>query len=443
MPGGGTWTVQNKVRPGVYINFVGEEKPVGTLGERGIVSLPIALSWGPAKQVITVEAGADTFDTLGYPITAPQMLLVREALKRAKTLLLYRLNTGTKATASIGASPNTLTVTAKHGGVRGNDIMIVIQTNINNTTKFDVKTLVAGQEVDVQTVADISGLKSNNWVDFSGSGTLTTTAGTPLAGGTDGTVVAQDYLDYLAAIEVHDFNTIGLTATDATTKDVFVSFAKRLRDTEGKKIQVVMENYPTADYEGVISVKNGVVLADGTTLTAAQAVAWVAGATAGAVVNQSLTYDVYDGAVDVAPKYTNSQIVAALQNGEFVFTAMDGRAVVEQDINTLHTFTPEKGKVFSKNRVIRVLDGLANDYIRVFSRSYIGKVANNDDGRNLFKSEIINITNQYQNIGAVQNFDPQKDLEVLPGVDMEAVVVNQWVQPVDSIEKLYFTITVR
>jgi len=436
---GGTWTAQNKTRTGVYINFRSEQQALGTLGERGIVSLPLALSWGPAKQVITVEAGADTFDTLGYPITAPQLLLVREALKRAGTLLLYRLNTGTQASATVGG----LTVTAKYGGARGNDISVVIQANIDDPAKFDVKTLVAGQEVDSQTVATLDELAGNAWVSFTGTGEITPTAGTPLTGGTDGTVTAQDYLDYLAAVEVHDFQTIGLTATDTATKEVFISFVKRLREDEGKKIQVVVENYPEADYEGVISVKNGVVLADGTTLTAAQAVAWVAGATAGAAANQSLTYQAYDGAVDVAPRYTNSQIIAALQNGEFVFIPMDGRAVVEQDINTLHTFTPEKGKAFSKNRVLRVLDGLANDYMRVFSQSYIGKVPNNDDGRALFKSEIINITNQYVNIGAVQNFDPQADLEVLPGNDPDAVVVNQWVQPVDSIEKIYMTVTVR
>lgn len=436
---GGTWDVQNKVRPGVYINFKSEPRATGMIGERGIVSLPLSLSWGPAKQVVAVETGADTFEVLGYPITAPELLLVREALKRARTLLLYRLNTGTKATATVDA----LTVTAKYGGKRGNDITIVIEQNIDDGTKYDVKTVVDGTEVDLQTVGAIDDLQGNDWVDFSGSGSFTASAGTPLTGGDDGAATAQDYLDYLAAIEVHDFHTIGLTATDNMTKDVFVAFAKRQREDEGNKIQVVLENYPSADYEGVISVKNGVVLADGTTLTAAQAVSWVAGATAAAAPNESLTYDAYDGAVDVSPKYTHSQIVAALQAGEFLFTAMDGRAVVEQDINSLTSFTSTKGKQFSKNRVLRVLDGLANDYKRVFSRSYIGKVPNNDDGRNLFKSEIINITNQYQDIGAIQNFDAQTDLEVLPGADADAVIVNQWVQPVDSIEKLYFTITVR
>jgi hypothetical protein len=436
---GGTWTTQNKVRPGVYINTYSEVKTGVSIGDRGVVSLPLALSWGPAKQVIAVEAGADTFDALGYPLAAPQLLLVREALKRAGTLLLYRLNAGTAAAATVGS----LTATARYGGARGNDISVVIRTNLDDPDKADVKTLVAGAEADSQTVAAAEELTANDWVTWSGTGDLTMTAGTPLTGGSDGSVTAQDYLDYLAAIEVYDFNTVGLTVTDEATKQVFVSFAKRLREDEGKKIQVVVENYPAADYEGVISVKNGVVLDDGTTLTAAQAVAWVAGATAGAAANESLTYDAYDGAVDAAPKYTNSQIAAALQAGEFLFTSDSGRAIVEQDINTLHTFTPEKGKPFAKNRVLRVLDGLASDYMRVFSQSYIGKVGNNADGRNLFKGEIINLIAQYENLGAIQNFDSQTDLEVLPGTDSDAVVVNQWVQPVDSIEKIYMTVTVR
>ncbi|MFC6546271.1 hypothetical protein [Cohnella cellulosilytica] len=40
---GGSWTVQNKVRPGVYVNIVTAPKALGTLGERGIVSIPLLL----------------------------------------------------------------------------------------------------------------------------------------------------------------------------------------------------------------------------------------------------------------------------------------------------------------------------------------------------------------------------------------------------------------
>ncbi len=436
---GGVWSSMNKVRPGVYINFASERQALGALGERGIVTMPLPLSWGPSKQIITINAGDDTFDVLGYDITAPQLLLIREALKRAKTLLLYRLNDGDKATATIGG----MTVTAKYSGVRGNNITIVVQANVDNPSMFDVQTLVEGREVDVQTVSTIGELRENAWVTFSGTGTLTETAGVNLAGGTDGEVTNADYMDYLAAIELHDFQTMAAPVTDETLKGIFVSFVRRLRETEGKKIQVVLPDYPSADYEGIISVKNGVILADGTVIDKVKATAWVAGATAGANVNQSLTYTAYDDAIDVDTRYTHSQIEQALLNGEFLFVPSDGRAIVEQDINTFTSYTPEKGKHFSKNRVIRVLDGIANDLKRIFEQYYIGKVNNDADGRNLFKNEIINYLNTLQEIGAVQNFDTQNDVKVLPGNDVDSIYVELYVQPTDSVEKIYMKITIR
>ena len=435
---GGTWTTQNKVRPNVYINFQSEPMALGTVGERGIATIPLVLPWGAEGKVITIEAGEDTTPKLGYPITAQELLLVREALKRAKTLLVYRVNTGVKATSTSGE----LVVTAKHSGSRGNNITIVVEENIDNSSLFDVKTLVDGVEQDVQTVADIAGLQANDWVTFNTTGDLTETAGMPLEGGKDGTATNQNYLDYLAAIETYDFNTMALPVTDNILKGAYISFCKRLRDDEGRKIQIVVENYSQADYEGVISVKNGVVIADGTTLTAEQCTAWVAGATAGANVNQSLTYSAYDDAVDVSPRYTNSQIITALLNGEFVFTANENRALVEQDINTFTSFVPDKGRQFSKNRVIRVLDNIGNDFYRIFSNFYLGKISNNLDGRNLLKGECINYLETLQGIAAIQNFDSQTDISVLHGNESDSVYIETYIQPVDSIEKIYFLIRI-
>lgn len=436
---GGTWQTMNKIRPGVYINFVSEPQPLGTIGERGVSALALALSWGPAKEIIAVEAGADTFDELGYEVTDPALLLVREALKRSKTLLLYRLNTGVKATAT----HDDLIVTAQHGGTRGNDITIVVQANIDTPTLFDVYTIVSGVTVDTQTVANIAGLTPNEWVVWSGTGDLTATAGVALTGGADGTVTNADHTDFLGALELQEFNAVGLVSNESTLKSVYAAYVKRLREDEGKKVQAVVSEYPTADYEGVISVKNGVVLADGTAITPVQAVAWVTGATAGAQANQSLTYAAYDDAVDVAPRYTNTQIVTALDNGEFLFTPSNGQAVVESDINTLHTFTSEKGKQFRKNRVMRVLDGLGNDLKRVFELFYIGKVANNAEGRNLLKGEFINQVELYEGIGAIQNFDSQNDITVTMGNETDAVYAEASIQPVDSIEKIYMKVRVK
>ncbi|WP_338042476.1 phage tail sheath family protein [Paenibacillus ginsengarvi] len=429
---------QNKVLPGVYINFTGKRQAVGAVGERGTMTMGLSMSWGTPKTVIEIHPGDDLSVTLGYDITASQLLLVREALKRAQTVLLYRLNSGTKATVTTG----NLTATAKWGGIRGNDLSVVIQTNLDDEDLFDVHTLLSGEVVDTQTVAAIPGLVANDWVVWSGTGNLATTAGAPLVSGADGSVTNSDYSDYLSAIELYDFNTIAYPGTANDLKALYVAFAKRLRDDEGKKIHVVLENYTTADFEGVISVKNGVRLSDGTILTAAQATAWVAAATAGAAMNESLTYEAYDDAVDVGTRYTNSQLEAAVSAGEFVFVPAQEKAKVLVDINSFTSFEPTKGKMFSKNRVIRVLDGIGNDFKRIFESAYLGKVGNSADGRELLWGECAAYLRNLQNIGALQNVDPQTDLSVQQGTDSDSVYIEVNVQPIDSVEKIYMKVTV-
>lgn len=436
---GGTWTSQNQERPGVYINTVSEPKSLGAVGERGTVGMALTLPWGPEKRIITVEAGADTTALLGYDLTDPMLLLVRETLKRAKVLKLYRLNEGEKAKATLDA----LTVTARCSGVRGNSLSVVIQANIDDPELFEVKTLLNGVVKDTQSALNIGALASNDWVTFSGFGDLTETAGLPLSGGTDGTVTNADHTAFHALLELEDFNTVALPSDDAQLKAVYTAFVKRLREDEGKKVQAVLANYPLADYEGVISVKNGVVLSDGTTLTPTQAVAWVAGATAGANINQALTYTAYDDAVDAAPRYTNAQINAALKSGEFLFTPSNGRAIVEQDINTLQSFTVDKGRQFRKNRVIRVLDGIANDLKRIFETFYLGKVDNNEDGRNLLKNETITYMNSLQGMNAIQEFDSQKDVSFSEGSESDSVYAEVAAKPVDSVEKIYMKVKVK
>lgn len=436
---GGTWNSQNKVRPGTYINIVGQGVAAGALGERGTVAMALSLSWGTSKELLTIQAGDDISTLLGYDLTAPSVLLVKEALKRAKTLLLYRLNAGTKAAVTTG----TLTVTAKHSGVRGNALTVVVQTNVDDNAKFDVVTLLSGVEKNRQVVANIAGLAANDWVVFSGTGTLTATAGAPLVGGTDGAVTNSDHIDFLATVELYDFNTIAYTGTASDLKSLYTAFIKRLRDDEGKKVQLVLENYATAGFEGVISVKNGVELSDGTILTAAQATAWVAAATAAAQMNQSLTYDNYDDAVDVSTRYTNAQIEAAILAGEFVFTPNQDKAKVEIDINTFTSFTPTKGKKFSKNRVVRVLDGIANDFKRIFDQFYGGKVDNNSDGRELLWNEYITYLKTLQGLNALQNVNSATDVKIVQGTESDSVYVEVAVQPVDSIEKVYMKVTVK
>lgn len=439
---GGTYKTQNKIRPGAYINFKGVAKPLSSLGTRGIMTMPVPMSWG---DTITELFSTDLIDgkslaKIGYTAFDEESQIFRGALKNCYKAIVYRLDTGgTKATGVLAP----LTATAKYAGIVGNEIAVSV---VANGAAFDVITVFRNAERDRQTVTAIADLKDNEWVIFSGTGNVVANAGVTLSGGTNGTISDATYATYLNAIKSYKWNTMAIPQDASTVNASIITFIKSQRDDFGKKVQAVLYN-AAADYEGIISVAQGYKTVN-ETVSPTTFVAYVAGLTAGANVDESNTYHVIEGAtsivypVGVTP-YGNQEIIAALQAGKFVLsTRQDGAVVVEQDINTLHTFTLDKGYTFSKNRVIRTLDEINNSISLLFERSYIGKVNNNEDGRNVFKADVIGYLNTLQSISAIQNFDASTDIQIYAGEAIDAVVIDLAIQPVDSMEKLYMTVMV-
>lgn len=441
---GGTFDAQNKVLPGVYIRFKSNSGLGLNVGQRGTVAICEPLSWGEVGKVVEIENGADTTPYIGYAVNTPQGRFLNEIFKGtdrtpgANKVLLYRPSaTGSaQATATLGE----LTATALYPGVRGNDISVMIAANVDNST-FTVSTIVDGEVKDVQSVAAIADLTANNWVSFSGTGNLAANSGTSLTGGVDGTVANSAYPTFLTNIEPYKFDVIIYDGTDTTTQAAFKNFVERLANENGQYSQLVTANIAGADSRFVINVVSGATLEDGTVLTAPQVCWWAGGALAGAGYNESLTYARYPDAAEVSPKFTDNQKIDALNNGQFVLFAEDGDVKVLQDINTLTTYTQDIGKVYRKNRTIRLCNTIANDVYREFSANYIGVINNNANGRMMFKSAIVNYMLTIQGQQAIQNFTAD-DVEVLPGEDNDSIVINVTIQTVDSVEKIYMTVTV-
>ena len=442
---GGTWTSQNKVRPGVYIRFASSRGLGITVGDRGTVTICEPMSWGPVGQVMTVEAGADMTPFCGYDITAPQAQFLNEIFKGSNrtaapnTLLLYRPTASGSAQAT--ATTGVLTATALYPGVRGNDISIVVTEVVDEEGTFTVSTVVDGVIVDEQTGANVSDLVANDWVTWSGTGALTATTGVTLTGGQDGTVQSAAYSTYLAAIEPYKFDIMIYDGDDSTVQDAMVAFIKRLADENGQYSQLVASGLTNPDSRYVIDVESGVTLSSGVQLTAQQATWWVGGAEAGAMYNQSLTYATYPGAIACTPVMTNSQYIAAINAGQIVFFADDNEVRIETDINSLTTFTPDITNVYRKNRVMRLCNTIANDIYQQFSQNFIGVVNNNEQGRALFQSAIVGYLLDIQGNQGIQNFSAE-DVQVLPGTDIDAIVVNVVIQAVDSVEKIYMTLEI-
>ena len=440
----------NKVRPGAYFNFKSVPRPLIQVGNRGIATIPIELNWGATGELIEVYSdellNGDSLAKIGFTAYDAESKLVNLMLQYCYKVLLYRTNTGgTQATATIsGTDDNSLTITAKYKGTFGNKIVVSV---VANGVLFDVATYVDGSQKDLQTVATVEELENNDFVTFTGEGAVPLNAGVTLSGGTNGTAIAKAtyYPLYLALLETAKYQTIGcpdLTDEDATLKANILTFIKNQRQNEEIFVQGVVANYPTADYEGIISVKNGFVK-DGVNVSKEEAAAVVAGMTAGANINESNTNKKIVGATDLIGKYKNSEIIEALKNGEFLFTANSrGEIKVEKDINSLHTFTVDKNYEFSKNRVIRVLDEIGTTIKDVWEQSYMGKVSNNENYRQVFRGDIIAYCIELQRLDAVQEFN-EDDIQVRQGRELDDVITDAWIKPVDSMEKLYFTCNVR
>lgn len=546
---GGTWIDQNKVRPGVYINYKSSPQALSTMGERGTVAIARQLSWGEVGKLIAIEDPSDCATKLGYSSTADEMLFIRQILlgsnrtNGAKKVLVWRLDCAgaSKASVTFGADTGAAKAEARYVGTRGNDISIVVTVVNNSDNKpvgYAVQTLLAGKVVESVTVkSDATGsqIESNSYVVFSGGaikdGTYPLTGGSDgnvnkdakaasvtrtkdlfsttvtclqkgefgnrltaevpgnsrcnvyldddltnpiesfdgigsnseksgkfvhvsynnaivekdkgrLTGGSDGTTPdASIYDAFFTALKTIAFDVLIYDGKDATLKSTFASFVKDQSNDEGKRCQCVLSEY-VADNECIISCANqSVTLDTGAVLKPEQLTWWVGGASAGANVNESLTYSCYPGAVDIEPKLTRSEQEAQIEGGNFALISQFDKIQVLTDINSFTTFSVEKGKAFRKNRVVRTVFGLCNDIYKTFALYYIGAVHNDEEGRKALKAEILNLMLKYQGNRALQNVVVD-DVTVNKGVDSDAVVIEINCQPVDSIEKIYINITI-
>lgn len=341
--GGGVWVTQNKVLPGSYINIVSASKATATVGERGVVAIPLKLGKAPGT-VITItrqEFIKDSQTLLGVEFSSEEAKPLRELFAHAVKAYIYDM--GDEGTAS----------------------------------------------------------------------------------------------DAIAALEPYDFNILAAYTYTAGDVTQYITAIKSWRDDMGKKCQVVVYNQDKPDYEGVINVKSTVAEGDTHAL-----VAWVAGAQAGANVNESCTNMKYDGEYDVTCNLTQTQLEQAITNGDFVFHLVYGDVCVLEDINSLVTTTAEKGEDFKSNQTIRVIDQIANDIAKLFNTKYLGKIPNNASGRVSLWADIVSHHRQLEEIQAIENFDSSL-VTVEQGNTKKAVVVNDVITPVNAMAQLYMTVVIQ
>lgn len=472
---GGTWSkLSGKERPGTYINFQTTEQNIVGIAERGTVLMPLlGHNYGPAGEFITLENSSPDaqYAKLGYSVYEAPLLLVKEMFKCGKTVILYIPAQGEQASGSVsisGASEKPaegvetasaggilLTAKAMYGGERGNALSFDCVPNEEDETAYDVTVYLDNSVVEVfeelHTVGDLKAAGSA-WLKFTGTDetVLEEFSAISLTGGTNGEAKTIDMTKFLDASEAIVWNTMAFpldSKENSSLLTALVSKIKYLREDVGKYRKAVVANY-TCDYEGIINVANGYVLSDGTVLDATKATAWVAGADAGADCVTSNTYKPVEDAADICGLLSHTEIVAAIKAGKFVFSFNESQEVcVEYDINSLTTYgNGKKAKSWRKNRVLRVLDSFGESCQLNFPPN---RYDNDDDGWNIMEGIGATLLKLYGpksegGVGAIRNIDYDTDFKVdRENSHGDEVFFLVGIQPVDSAEKLFFTITTR
>lgn len=451
---GGNWDpLVGKIRPGTYVNV--QTTKVGKVGnsKRGTVILPIFNhNYGPDKEFVRIYNSSPdaAVSALGYSIydNNPNALLVREALKKAYSVVMYFFGGGTAATkdATLGGGV-TLTATAKYGGERGNALSFNIVENPDGVDLFDVTVYLdsepVGKILAISTIAQLIAA-GGDYVTFSGDGALAAVAGVNLEGGTNGVQSNLDVTTFLDKAEGEVWNTMCFPIDGADAEALKVALKTKInyiRAFTGKGVNAVVPEF-NADYEGIISVTKGVVLNTGEKLSPAQACAYIAGATAAATCVESLTYREYDGAVSVVEPYTHEEAEVAIKNGEFFFSmSEEGKVIVEYDINSLTTFDEKKSEDYRKNRIMRVYDQICESIRLNFPPN---RFVNGPRGWDSMEGLGKGILETFEEMGAIMQPDYDNDFKVDRTKSKgDQTFFDVGLQAIDSSEKLFFTVHTR
>lgn len=446
---GGTFISENKVRPGAYINFKSVATPQLVVGDRGIATVAMSMTWYNEGEVVDVLS-SDLLETksrklLGYTaFDTAESLVARTILSNCYRCLFYPLNTGG---AAAGGTISGITLTAAKKGTSGNKITVQISENKLGT--YDVKTFFSGVQVDAQTVKDLKAIENNDFVifDTASASELEEQAGTTLTGGTDGTAEASTaFPKYFEVMRRKKWQTMAIITDHTTVNPLAKEFIEQMREDEGRGVQVVIydEADGTYNYEGVIVTDQSLTI-NGEELKAELVPALIAGVTAGAAINQSNTFKVIEGCTAMSPEYSNTEIIDKLNAGKLVFSMnINDNIVIEKDINTYHEFEPEKNYTFSKNRAIRVMDEMRESVRKTWETSYVGKVSNTTENRASFKADVVQYVEQLQNLDAVDTeYQANENITVERGDKVDAVRAYIYELPViDGMEILYMTVQI-
>lgn len=428
--GGGSYSIENKVLPGAYINFVTTKRGVVPLGERGTGVFGMEMYWTFDDVVIAYKdtIRQDCKKLFGYDYNSAAMIDVREFFRHGNKLIAINIaHNGEAATFKYGE--------AAAAGIAGNKMRVTISRDVDNVNNYIVDVYWDKDIVDTQIINSARNYINNKYIKWTNFTDGLEVGTYKLSGGSNGYATGEDIIDFCNKLDNYNFNSVALLVDDETAEKTLIEYTKKYRDEKGLKFQCVT-HIERGDHEGVVTVYNNLTSDEDHHM-----LSWVCGALAGCGINESLTNMKYDGELSMFNIDGEANLTRLLNLGYFVFHIVNDEIRVLRDINTLVTYSDEKGEAMSNNQTVRVCDQIAMDIASLFAKYYLGRVPNDKAGRNSLWSDLVKYHENLMDMRAIEDFD-EGDIEVDIGESKTSVVISENILPVNVMDKLYMKVFV-
>lgn len=449
----GTWVTQNKVRPGVYINYVFSDTELINYASEGVMAMPFTFPLNRANMTVEVTSKSiksKELEKYGVMTGSDSYKYLTTLLKYCSKIILYSVgDSGSKARLDV---ENEFTAIAKYNGEEGNKFAVEVLALKDNKQTFNTyynNELVAIQTYDFDK-QEMSGI--NDYVDIVVSGsTVTETVPTVLANGTNdtNTDVNTSLKVMFENLRCSEIEVLAIPYVEADYD--FSNVEDFINEYNANHVQKLVVVYPKTDSESasknsefVIAVtEQTAVLSNGLEMDATMLAGYIAAKEAGADYKVDLTFDMCDDIISIS-ELTNDEIVENIKRGVMNLSYRSDRSVViEDDINSLVLLGENQSSSLKANDTLRLLNDISYRIVSYGENVIIGKKKVTETTLNLVKAFIVGIMNEYVNEQVIVNFDSKNDVQVVFGEQPDGILCTVAIQKTQSAKKLYFSIGVR
>lgn len=446
----GTWESQNKIRPGVYINYVFSEAELINYASNGALALNYMLPLNPQGviEITSADIKQKTLEKYGVTQGSDAYKYITTLLKYSSKLVLYSPKVTDAANARLTVSGK-YTAVAKYPGVEGNKIAIEIIGEAGATKTFN--TYYNDELVAIQTLSngETTLVGNNDFVDITVTAAPDAAIPTLLAGGSNGTVNPTGYTTFLNELQNKEVEVLAVCLTeDVYDFSIIEDFINSYNANHVQKVVVVYpitgDSITVRNSEFVIAIANQTAtLENGLTMNAVQLAGYIGAKEAGATYVDDLTFNLCEDIISIS-ELTNEAIETNIKQGVMNLSLRSDRnVVIEDDINSLVLLGENQSSALKANDTLRLLNDLSYRIVSYGENVVIGKKKVTETTLNLVKAYIISIMNEYAQQQVIINFDSKNDVQVVFGEQEDGILCTIAIQKTQSAKKLYFSIGVR